>query len=149
MPIARTIMTDDDGSGTTGTILNNAWLQTIYGQIDALGGRVAWTPSDVSGAGLAFTVTSANVATIGKIVIVSVNLTYPTNASGAAAHIGGLPFPAVITGGLFTSYGLGRHMLIPAGTTVIQLFNPTTGGQYTNAELSGAPIVASGVYLIA
>ena len=36
MPITRTTMIDDDGTGTTGTILNNAWLQTIYGQIDAL-----------------------------------------------------------------------------------------------------------------
>ena len=35
MPITRTTMIDDDGTGTTGTILNNAWLQTIYGQIDA------------------------------------------------------------------------------------------------------------------
>jgi hypothetical protein len=34
MAITRTVMIDDDGSGTTGTVLNNAWLQTIYGQID-------------------------------------------------------------------------------------------------------------------
>ena len=36
MPITRTAMIDDDGSGTTGTILNNAWKQELYGQIDAL-----------------------------------------------------------------------------------------------------------------
>jgi hypothetical protein len=35
-PITRTAMVDDDGSGTTGTILNNAWKQELYGQIDAL-----------------------------------------------------------------------------------------------------------------
>jgi hypothetical protein len=35
MPITRTAMIDDDGSGTTGTILNNAWKQELYGQIDA------------------------------------------------------------------------------------------------------------------
>lgn len=34
--ISRSTMTDDDGSGTTGTILNNAWLQDIYARIDAL-----------------------------------------------------------------------------------------------------------------
>jgi len=34
MPITRTAMIDDDGSGTTGTILNNAWKQELYGQID-------------------------------------------------------------------------------------------------------------------
>lgn len=34
MPITRTAMIDDDGSGTTGTILNNAWKQELYNQID-------------------------------------------------------------------------------------------------------------------
>jgi hypothetical protein len=36
MPITRTAMVDDDGSGTTGTIFNNAWKQELYDQIDAL-----------------------------------------------------------------------------------------------------------------
>jgi len=35
MPITRTVMVDDDGSGTTGTIISNAWKQELYGQIDA------------------------------------------------------------------------------------------------------------------
>jgi hypothetical protein len=35
MAITRTAMVDDDGSGTTGTILNNAWKQELYNQIDA------------------------------------------------------------------------------------------------------------------
>jgi hypothetical protein len=34
MPITRTPMIDDDGSGTTGTIINNAWKQEFYNQID-------------------------------------------------------------------------------------------------------------------
>jgi hypothetical protein len=34
--ITRTAMQDDDGSGTTGTILNNAWKQELYGQIDGV-----------------------------------------------------------------------------------------------------------------
>ena len=40
MAITRTAMVDDDGSGTTGTIFNNAWKTELYGQIDAalLGG---------------------------------------------------------------------------------------------------------------
>ncbi|HZD63158.1 MAG TPA: hypothetical protein VE200_10235 [Xanthobacteraceae bacterium] len=40
MAITRTAMIDDDGSGTTGTILNNAWKQELYNQIDA--GFGAW-----------------------------------------------------------------------------------------------------------
>lgn len=35
MSIARTAIVDDDGSGLTGTALNNAWKQELYDQIDA------------------------------------------------------------------------------------------------------------------
>jgi hypothetical protein len=35
MAISRMTMVDDDGTGTTGTVLNNAWLQSIYNAIDA------------------------------------------------------------------------------------------------------------------
>jgi hypothetical protein len=35
MAITRTPMVDDDGTGTTGTIINNAWKQEFYNQIDA------------------------------------------------------------------------------------------------------------------
>jgi hypothetical protein len=38
MPITRSVWIDDDGSGTTGTVLNNAELQKIYNNIDALVG---------------------------------------------------------------------------------------------------------------
>lgn len=34
--ITRTAWTDDDGSGTTGTLINNAEKTTLYGQIDAV-----------------------------------------------------------------------------------------------------------------
>ncbi len=35
--IARTTLTDDDGSGTTGTIYNNAfWQAAVYDKVDAL-----------------------------------------------------------------------------------------------------------------
>ena len=39
MGITRTAMIDDDGTGTTGTILNNAWKTELYNQIDALAGN--------------------------------------------------------------------------------------------------------------
>lgn len=34
--ITRTSMTDDDGTGTTGTIINNAWKTQLYDQIDSV-----------------------------------------------------------------------------------------------------------------
>jgi hypothetical protein len=35
MAITRTAITDDSGSGTDGTVLNNAWKTELYDQIDA------------------------------------------------------------------------------------------------------------------
>jgi hypothetical protein len=35
MPITRTPIIDDDGSGQTGTVIDNAWKQQFYDQIDA------------------------------------------------------------------------------------------------------------------
>ena len=71
MPITRTPMIDDDGTGTTGTILNNAWKQELYGQIDAADAAVApgaWVdiPFNVANFGATggtWTVTAGNVLT--------------------------------------------------------------------------------------
>jgi len=38
MPITRTPIIDDDGSGTSGTVIDNAWKQEFYNQIDAVAG---------------------------------------------------------------------------------------------------------------
>lgn len=46
MSITRTTDTDDDGSGTTGTIRTNAWLQAIY---DTLDGR--WSRATITSTG--------------------------------------------------------------------------------------------------
>jgi len=48
MPITRTAWIDDDGSGTTGTIINNAAKQEIYNQIDASCAFVA-SPNSFTG----------------------------------------------------------------------------------------------------
>jgi hypothetical protein len=34
MPIQRTPIIDDDGSGSSGTVIDNAWKQQLYDQID-------------------------------------------------------------------------------------------------------------------
>jgi len=41
MAITRTSIIDDDGTGTTGTVIDNAWKQELYNQIDAVIGG-AW-----------------------------------------------------------------------------------------------------------
>jgi len=45
MPITRTPMIDDDGSGQTGTVVNNPWKQEFYDQIDAVLGPASALPA--------------------------------------------------------------------------------------------------------
>ena len=69
MPITRTPIVDDDGSGTTGTVLNNAWKQELYNQIDGLGvdvighwNLVPYTAGDYTTNGaMTWTVTAGNI----------------------------------------------------------------------------------------
>jgi hypothetical protein len=63
MAITRTAWTDDDGSGTTGTVINNAVKTELYNQIDAaLALLLALTGGTVSGA----TTFSATITFNGK-----------------------------------------------------------------------------------
>lgn len=75
MPITRTAMIDDDGSGTTGTIFNNAWKTEFYNQIDAFADGVwadiafnAANYTVMSGTGT-WTVTAGNQATLSKVIL--------------------------------------------------------------------------------
>jgi hypothetical protein len=49
MAITRTTWVDDDGTGTTGTIINNAELQKIYNNIDAFGNPPQVITSTITG----------------------------------------------------------------------------------------------------
>jgi len=149
MAITRTPMIDDDGSGTTGTIINNAWKQELYNQIDGyITENLPWTPVDASGAGLVFSVSTAIYTRINHLVAVTLNMSYPASASGAAAVIGGLPFAANGASGLYTAYGIARVFHIGAGSKTVLVLNGTTGAQYTNAQMSGAVVTLAGIYLI-
>ena len=65
MAITRTPQIDDDGSGTTGTIWNNAWKQELYNQIDGSVGGL-WTPSPFNAAN--FTAASGTWTVSGAVV---------------------------------------------------------------------------------
>lgn len=153
MPITRTAMTDDDGSGTTGTILNNAWKQEFYDQIDAFGLGLPviygpWTPIDASGAGLTLTVANALAAKLGRLVFVTAYVTYPATANGATATLGGLPWATSHMAGFYQTFGAPPlHFHAGPGGTVVQLRNANGTAAYTNANLSAAGIIFSGVYL--
>ena len=72
--ITRTPIHDDDGTGTTGTIIDNAWKQELYNQIDAdvaavAGGMppTAWTNVPFSAAN--FSANGAMTWTVGAPAI--------------------------------------------------------------------------------
>jgi hypothetical protein len=147
MPITRTPIVDDDGSGTTGTVIDNAWKQQLYDQIDALaGGAVTpWTPADKSGANLALTYANGLAVKIGRFVHVQFQVIYPANASGAVAVLGNLPYPArVIGSGGTPGYGSGATMwYIAVDSVLLQPLVLATGAQVTNTALAGINVIVS------
>jgi hypothetical protein len=148
MAITRTPMIDDDGSGTTGTIFNNAWKQELYNQIDAIvqGPLLNWTATGpaVGTLGTGFYIVS------GRLVFLSIRLSWPATADATGA-IFTLPIPQAngIDGGLVQSYGSMQHRfwMPDSATGTCQLLNAVTGANRTNQELSGQLVIVHGMYL--
>jgi hypothetical protein len=111
MPIPRSPIIDDDGSGTTGTVIDNAWKQELYNQIDSVvapGGTnigywfdVPFNAANFFGySGMVFSVTAANVplnryTVIGKTLIWTVNIT-----AGSLSGTPNVQFYCNLPGGL-------------------------------------------------
>ena len=148
MAITRTPMVDDDGSGLTGTPINNAWKQEFYNQIDAMQIIGTWTPTDASAAGLTLNVLSARYARTGIVVLIWCHLVYPATASTASAAIGGLPFlNSTNLSGFYQTYGLTHSFSLNPNESAVLPLNPTTFGQRQNVDLSGQTICFAGQYL--
>lgn len=117
-------------------------LQPVYG---------TWTPIDSSGAALTFTTTfSSFYIRIGRLVYVSMDITYPVTANAAATLIGGLPFTTEnaqtgLTLG-YSDFGTGFFLLVNASATTMAIYNLAGTVNHTNAQVSGKTIRASGTY---
>lgn len=118
-----------------------------------------WTPTDQSGAGLSLTATTANSCSyskVGKLVLFTIDLSYPATASGLAAVVGGLPATINATGtnaqsGLLTingGAGGADRLSLLNGTTNLNFVAGTAAVSSTNAQLSGARIRGSGAYFV-
>ena len=109
MAITRTPIHDDDGSGTTGTIIDNAWKQELYNQIDALPFGTIPAPYRIP--------SSLSIPIPG-----SVNDWNP--AGGAAAVVWYLQpaVPIVITGIVGEAEGT-MHLLVNGSGSMITLMN--------------------------
>lgn len=139
MAITRTPMIDDDGSGTTGTVINNAWKVELYDQIDAAlatgSGYLEGTfvPSlSFGGAavGLTYATRAGIYVKIGRLVWVQVQVTLSAKGSSAgAAQLDGLPHTPLI--GAWGGF-LAAWTAAAAGLT-----GPVQGYVFTN----GAPSV--------
>jgi hypothetical protein len=122
MPIARTPWIDDDGSGTTGTVINNAEKTLLYNQIDAAlataGGTIVDVPFNAANfttpdAGCTWTVTGSQVTYFyvvnNKLVTVSLQVAGSViTGSPIFLHVA-LPVATIAraSGLPFTYYGTG------------------------------------------
>ena len=147
-------LVDDDGSNLVGTVWNKDKIKTVLlDPIDVLTAGMpavagTWTPADKSGAGLVITVGGARYWKLDKLVVIVAHINYPATSNGARAELGDLPFTnGPVYGGLYaTNSTLPVQVLIVPSSPRMYINNGTTGGVLSNANLSGAQLMFSGVY---
>jgi hypothetical protein len=129
MPITRTAIIDDDGSGTSGTVIDNAWKQEFYNQIDALAAP-AWQvvtlasgiSSETTGAALAHVlVTSRMIRVVPSVVVWQFRLDSLTVEAPTASVI--LNYPQVAGGGIIQAANVNQVNPVTYST-------PSLGGMY-------------------
>jgi hypothetical protein len=170
MPITRTPIIDDDGSGHTGTIINNAWKTELYNQIDGLPGVSgawatyfpSWQGADGLGPVLGNGILSGRYLQTGKWIDVAIVLQMGSTTSfGTSSYWTlSLPFaPKLITnlaqevtfrGGAvsgagaalagFTGYAFGTALYMITGTGAP--VNPSTPATWN----AGAVLTVRGSY---
>lgn len=113
-----------------------------------------WTPTDGSGAGLAITSSVATYTKIGRLVVASYSLAYPSTSNGSSAIIAGLPFQVSPStnnnwqGGVVVWTNNSRNLTNMAlGQTTQATFRNNIGNaDPTNADLSNCNFRAVIVY---
>ena len=116
-------------AGKTSTVLN--WYE-----------EGTFTPTDISGASLSFTVDHAKYTRIGRLVTASVYLTYPTTASVLTAKIS-LPFVSANydVGSANSNSASSATAVITIGGAASCTVRNSTLVSLTNANLSGSQIL--------
>lgn len=104
-----------------------------------------WTPAN---AGVSITVTSARYTKIGRIVFISADLTWPSNANGSDPALSGLPFTTGVDGGAALGFNNSSQSPYVLFQTSGVIFRKNDGSTYTNANFSGAVIRFSGFYTV-
>lgn len=139
---------NDDGTNTTGTILDAAYFNAIKAYIDLLDRRGTWTPADASGAGLALTIDRAVWARAGHVVTLTANVVWPGQANGAGAKLSGLPFANTeqFAGAIgYTTFGSADLRLLLDVANNLTFYN-SSGAAITNAQLSAKAVLFTVTY---
>lgn len=111
----------------------------------------AWTPTDASGAGLAFADVSAYFVREGRRVTANFSIKFPSTANVAAAKIGGLPFASMSrpeAGATIFAFKAATGLttgLVRASVNNIELFSES-GGAISNSALAGQTLIVSVSY---
>ncbi len=141
MSLNRTAITDDDGTGTTGTILDNAWKQELYDQID--GGAVLsveLTFTETTGAGTyTGSVTLPAGATLLDIIVNGVALW--TATTSAVLKVG----DAADDDGYFTAVDLKATDLLAGESIAFDQAGGQAGAYIANSQVSPRYAAASRV----
>ena len=131
----------------TGTNTTTGWVAFDHR-------RGSWTPTDASGAALAFVSATGSYTRDGERVHFTGQVQYPATASGAAAIWGGLPFTNIgfrsaNTIGFSLGGVAGMQSCVNVSATTIEFRIEVTAAAVTNAQLTNAILVVSGSYLVA
>jgi hypothetical protein len=166
---------DDDGSGLVGTVWNKDKIKTVILdpaeaadvalEASLLAADAAleaslvaadaallptygtFAPTDASGAGLVFGFSQGKYARNDRIVFLWLQVVYPSTSDGAFAKIGGVPYVVSSPVGVAQGYGQARVWWLQEGSTVLEAHDLNTFASITNAQLSGANLILSAVYL--
>jgi hypothetical protein len=110
-----------------------------------------WTPADGSGAGLSLSINAATYVKVGRLVMITFDITYPSTSNTNGSSISGLPF-AVATdgaGSISTGYDTtsgandANKWWIGGGSSSFYSYGKN------NANFSGGRMISSGVYFTA
>ena len=108
-----------------------------------------WTPTDGSGAGLAFTVSNCRYTKVGRAVTVQGTVAYPVTANGSNALWLGFPFTAadiIFLSVAYTDASIASFTYLSGVNNAAYLLTP--GVNTINSTLSGKSISFFGTYMV-
>jgi len=153
MAITRTAMVDDDGTGTTGTVINNAWKQQFYDQIDAAIPTGVWTAvpynaADYSASGGGTWTVEAGDITMFRYALVSPKTMIVAINFNNTAVAGTVNYVTIkIPGGASCPNAMGTAVRVLEGATRSFGFIYSTGTSINVEKVPYTPVTAGVVGL--